>query len=307
MRITLLPPLALVAVTSVCLAQTGGNITYSQPYGRERPAQNERSKRALTPAEMPPGSNTMFLEASVLMNVRADEYIAVFAISQQAETVAACNQKMDALIKEFRDALKPLGIGDNDFFVDFVTQTKVYKYRVEENIAKQELAGLELKKNISIHYKDKRVLDKLVIAASGLKIFDLVKVDYIVNDTEAIRDRLMSEAATVIKRKAGRYEKLLGIKLRSPPQVYAEKPSIYYPSEMYDSYAAYESEQMDREIYRSKYLIQDLPKSRTFYFNPLTEDGFDHVVNPVVLEPVVQFTLYLKLKYDLDVDKSRKE
>ena len=46
--------------------------------------------------------------------------------------------------------------------------------------------------------------------------------------------------------------------------------------------------------------VQSLRKSRTFYFNPLTADGFDRVIDPVILEPVVQFTLYLKLKYEID-------
>jgi hypothetical protein len=45
--------------------------------------------------------------------------------------------------------------------------------------------------------------------------------------------------------------------------------------------------------------VEQARKPRTFYFNALTGDGFDRVVNPVVLEPVVQFTLYVKVKYEL--------
>jgi uncharacterized protein YggE len=306
MKASYLLPLALAAVTGACSAQISGNIGYSQPYAKTSPEQNERNKRALTPAELPPGSNEMFLEASVLMNVKADEYTAVFAVSQEGDTVIDCIQKMDAAIKEFHEALKPLGIGESDFFVDFVAQNKIYGYRVADNVAKEELAGFELKKNVSIHYRDKLLLDKLVVAASRSKIFDLVKVDYIVKDPGSIQARLMEEAAGVLKRKAARYEQLLGIKLLSPPQVYAEKPSVYYPSGMYDSYTAYDSERVDRDQYRSKYLVEDLRKGRTFFFNPLTADGFDSVINPVVLEPVVQFTLYLKVKYDIELPKNKR-
>ena len=39
---------------------------------------------------------------------------------------------------------------------------------------------------------------------------------------------------------------------------------------------------------------------RTFYFNPLNADGFDRVIAPVVVEPAVQFTLYLRLKYEIE-------
>jgi uncharacterized protein YggE len=301
MKIFLLLALSLLALRSECFAQVSGNIAYSQPYGKLRPDQNERDKRLLPQSEMPPGSNTMFLDASVLMNVPADEFVAVFAVSQEGVTPVECNQKMDAVLNQFIGSLKPLGVGSNDVFVDFIAQEKIYNYQVQDNVAKEVLSGFELKKNVSIHYHDKSLLDQLVIAASNEKIFDLIKVDYIVKDPGPIQSRLMEEAAGIIKRKATTYDKLFGIVLSSPPQVYANKPSVYYPSEMYDAYAAYESEQVNQP----RTAIQNLRKTRTFYFNPLNANGFDTVINPVVVEPVVQFTLYLQLKYDIDLKKSK--
>jgi hypothetical protein len=191
--------------------------------------------------------------------------------------------------------------------VDFIAQEKIYEYHVQDNVAKEQLAGLELKKNVSIHYRDKPLLDQLILAASGEKIFDLIKVDYIVKDPSPIQNRLMEEAANIIKLKAATYDRLFGIALSSPPQVYANKPSVYYPSEMYETYTAYESERVDRALFQQKYAIQDLRKSRTFYFNPLNANGFDAVINPVVVEPVVQFTLYLKLRFDLDLKKGKRD
>ena len=40
-------------------------------------------------------------------------------------------------------------------------------------------------------------------------------------------------------------------------------------------------------------------------FNGLSGDGFDQVINPVVLEPVVQFTLHLKVKYEVEQIKAK--
>ena len=289
----------------VCLAQTSGNISYGQSNGRARADQNERNKRIPAPGEAPPGSNTMFLEASILMNVRADEYVAVFGLSQDGASLAECHQKIAAARAQFTSALKPLGISGDDVSVDFVAQNRIYGYRVEGNVAKEEMTGFELKKNISVHYRDKGLLDKLVIAASDAKIFDLNKVDYIVQDPEPVQNRLMEEASQTLKQKAARYEKLLGITLLPSPQLYAEKPSVYFPTEMYDSYTAYESENVERDEYRSKYIIQGARKSRTFFFNALNADGFDRIINPVVTEPVVEFTLYLKAKYDIEPRKRK--
>ena len=305
MKLSVLLSLGLVLRSLTCLAQTSGNIAFAQPYGKFRPEQVERDKRLLPQSDVPPGANTMFLDASVLMNVLADEYVAVFAVAQEGETSLDCSQKMDAVLQQFHDALKPLGIAAEDVCVDFIAQEKTYGYHAQENVAREQLTGFELKKNISIHYKDKALIDRLVVEAARVKIFDLVKVDYVVKAPGPIQTRLMEEAALVVKRKADEYERLFGIVLASPPQVYAHKPSVYYPSEMYEGYTAYESERVDRALFQSKYIIQDLRKSRTFYFNPLTANGFDEVINPVVVEPVVQFTLYLKLKYEIDLKKSK--
>src|SRR5262249_18228814 len=134
-------------------------------------------------------------------------------------------------------------------------------------------------------------------------IYDLIKVDYVVKDTQAVADRLADEAAKIIQRKRSRYETLLGTKTTGPAQVVVDKPSIYFPSDLYDSYIAFEAEDIDRDQVRSRYTVQGARKSRTFYFNPLTGNGFDRVVNPVVVEPVVQFTLYQRVRYRIEAAK----
>jgi uncharacterized protein YggE len=291
--------LIIAAGHSICLAQASGNVGYSQTGGSARARQNERNKRVLAKEDVPPTASSMFIEANVLMNTLADEYVAVFGTSQECMTVAECNQKMDATVNQFSDELKRLGIGTEAIFVDFAAQNKIYGFQVTGDIAKERLVGFELKKNISVHYKDKLLLDKLVIAASQAKIFDLIKVDYIVKDIASIQSRLTEEAARIIKQKAATHEKLLGIRLQPPAQVYAERYSTYYPTEMYDSYTAFESEDISGDYDRQKYTVQRARKSRTFFFNALGADGFDRVINPIVIEPVVQFTLYLRVKYEV--------
>jgi hypothetical protein len=64
---------------------------------------------------------------------------------------------------------------------------------------------------------------------------------------------------------------------------------------MYESYIAQESEEM--QSYRQGLTILRARKPRTFFFNGLAGRDFDHVINPVVNEPVVQFTVYVRLRY----------
>lgn len=303
MRRVLLIAMMMIGCAVTGYAQASGNVAYSQQGGQARAEQNERNKRVVAPTDAPPTATTMFVDASVLMNVKADEYVAMFGVNRECATVPECNQQMDATVGGFIGELQRLGVGKDDVDVDFAAQNRIYSYQLTGSVAKQKLSGFELKKNVAVHYKDKLLLDRLVIAASRSNIFDLIKVGYVVRDTASVQNRLMEEAAHVVKQKAARYERLLGIQLQPPAQVYAERHSIYYPTEMYDSYTAYESEDVSPDFYRERYTVQSARKSRTFFFNPLNADGFDAVVNPVVLEPVVQFTLYLKVKYEIEPPK----
>ena len=282
------------------MAQVGGGSVYGQAGGKVNAEQNERAKRTTSPEEKPPDSSSIFIDASVLINVDADEYVATFGISQDGTTLQECGLKADATIEKFRTELKPLGVAANEVSVDFVTQNRIYGYEISNDTAKEKLTGFELKKNFSIHYKDKRLLEGLAAAAARSEIFDLIKVDYIVVNIGAVHTRLMEAAASVIKLKAANHARLFGITLRRSPQIYAEKYSLYSPTEMYDSYTAFETEDVSGAFNRQKYIIQGARKSRTFYYDALSAKGFDQVINPVVLEPMVQFTLYLKLKYEME-------
>lgn len=294
-----------IAVTScgAARAQASGNVGYAQGGGSGRAEQQERGKRVLGERDVPPTQTSMFVEASVLMNVLADEHVAVFAVAQECAAAAECNQKMDAVTGQFAGELKQLGVRAEDVFVDFAAQNKIYGFAVEGAVARERLVGFELKKNVSVRYRDRGVLDRLVLAAARAKIFDLVKVDYVVTDAAAVQNKLAEEAARVVREKAARYERLYGIRLAQPPQIYAERASTYFPAEMYDSYVAHESESVDADDYRRRYAVHNARKGRTFFFNALNADGFDAVVNPVVVEPVVQFTLYVRVKYEIEQPK----
>lgn len=280
-------------------AQTSGNIGYGQNGSKVRAEQNERSQRTLSAQDLPPTDVSMFVDADVLMNVKADEYVAVFGISHEGATVQEAGEKMSANIAEFTKALKVLHVRDSDIYVDFITQPKIYGYELTESSAKEKLAGFELKKTVSIHYSDRDLIDKLVVAAANAQIYDLIKVDYVVKDIGAVQDKLRTEAAAVVKQKLASYEKLLGIKAIPSIEVYADRTATYYPTQMYDAYTAAESESLTRPPNLAKYTVLRARKGQTLFFNALDGNGFDKIINPVVIEPVVQFTLYLKVKYDV--------
>lgn len=294
-----IPLLVLLLGGSAAFAQVGGNgaVYQNGATGAGRAHQNELDKRKISKDDQSPADGT-FVEASVLINRRADEYVAVFGINQEGATLAEANQKMDEKVAKFSASLEQLGIRPADFDVDFVNQNRIYGYDIQADLAQEKVVGFEIKKNVSVHYQAKSRLEQLTKAASDLGIFDLIKVDYVVRNLAAMREQLMREATKVIKSKLADRATLLGAKVITPGQVLAERYASYYPTDMYTTYVAQESQNVMG--YRPNMVIQQARKASTSFFDPLNADTFDQVINPIVVEPVVQFTLYLKLRYVAD-------
>lgn len=302
----LLATVALLACAGLSRGQVGGNITFSESGGKSRAETRERAMRTLGERELPPSPTTMFVEANVLLNEKADEYVAIFGIAHEGETLADCSRKMEATVKAFSDELKTLGVAGDDLFVDFVAQNRIYGFQAQPgDILQERLVGFELKKNVSIRYTQGPLLEKITLAAARSQVFDLIKVDYVVKDLGRVQEKLMEEAARIVKSKVARHQKLLSIKLQPPAQVFAERFAVHYPTEMYDSYTAHESEQIHGLADRQRYTVQSARKSQTFFFNALTGDGFDAVLNPAITAPVVQCTVHLKVKYAVEQIKAQ--
>jgi uncharacterized protein YggE len=291
--------LFLISIFCACelaaFAQEAGNMVYGN--GRRRTSGAEAW--AGTPGNLstvePKGSVPVgFIEANILLNVKADEYLAVFALAQEGPTLLDGNMKIAAQIKEFVAALESVGVSTNDWFVDFITQNRVYDATNSGNNTRETFSGFEVKKNITVRYKDRALLDRLLAAAAKSGIFDLVKVDYVVGGLPGLREKLLGEASKVIKKKEAAYARLFGVKMR-PTSVEQEKYNAFFPSDMYNSYVAYESSQVDRFNTRGV----GERKTKTFYYRPLEPGDFDAIIGPAGLEPIVQLTLYVRMKYSV--------
>lgn len=302
--------LFLLASSHIGAAQVSGG---AGAYGSSRrdddgldPVSIERAKRQPTKAETENADGATYVDAAVLMNAKADEYVAVFALSAEGATPATANANMDAMLAQFTASLDKLGVAPTERSVDYIAQNRVYSYDISNaktddgdrnTTATEKLSGFEIKKNLSIRFRDIAKVDELVATAANAGVYDLVKVDYIVKDTSAIQERLQGQTMNIIRQKAARYGNGLGLNLGQPVQMAADTPGIYFPINQYDSYVAAEAENVSLRADRSRYAIISARKSRSTYFNPLNGDGFDAVINPVIVEPVVQFTTYIKVKF----------
>jgi hypothetical protein len=93
----------------------------------------------------------------------------------------------------------------------------------------------------------------------------------------------MDRALLKLAEKKGKIEKLLNLKLDTLNQNMTDAYRVVYPVERYQSYQKYSTS--------SQYSSKSGPttsQSSTIYYQPIIDKEFDFVVNPLVVEPVIQ-------------------
>jgi len=68
----------------------------------------------------------------------------------------------------------------------------------------------------------------------------------------------------------------------------------------YNSYTEFEGARVSESVLCNRNRVKEARKNETFFFNAQDPGNFDCVINPIVTEPVVQFSLYLQIKYLFD-------
>ena len=295
------------------LAQHSDNqIQFKKRSGRSPQFRNESQQsydnRALSNNTMPaetvsPTSNEVVLDCSALMNVRADSYLAIFNFTQMGTTAKDADDLIAKRAQPFLESLKTLGIASSDVYSDMIYLIPIYNYEVEKKLFSRTYnevpKGFEMQKNLHIRFKDANLIDDIVTFAAANEIYDLVTVEYFVKDSQVIYDTLRNRSIAYLSRNVKKFEKL-GLKLEGEFRVLSENSGVVYPEGQYTDYDAFVSQSLDAA--RDK-TVTSIRKPKTVAYNKLPYDAFDIVVNPEFLEPVVQYTYKLQIKYTLNKEK----
>lgn len=283
-------------------AQVRGNanIQYQQPqaaanvtYGNLNINNNIQRKQSAQAVFF--NDYTTILRSRVLMNVEADSYTAVFHLTQVAESAEAADKFMNERINGLKTTLSTIGVKSEEIETDIICLVPIFEYEEEKKIFSKKFIevpkGFELKKNIHIRYTKSTMLDKIVTAAAQNEIYDLVKVDYSIENMEAVYDEMRAKAIANYKKKLAMHKEL-GIDLATQYHVATDASNVTFPLECYSTYQAYSSASLDKGKTAKK-----AAKPTSYYYNPITPKGFDVVVNASILEPVIQFTYDLQVKF----------
>ncbi|HRI29205.1 MAG TPA: SIMPL domain-containing protein [Chitinophagales bacterium] len=280
------------------LAQVSGNANYAQ---QQQSAYNNRmnyNADNLLKSAVFFNDNTILLETNALLNLKADAYLAIFNLSQLGETASQADELMNKRIENITKETLALGIPAADIYTDMLSLVPVYEIEVEKKLFSKTYnevpKGFEMQKNLHIKYTNSAVLDKIITIAAKYETYDLVKVEYYIEKPDAAYKTLREATNTLLAERLTELKKL-GLNLDAEYHIIAEDAATYYPPAQYSSYQAFSSNSFDA-IKKKSGIIQT-QKPVSVYYAPLPNTHFDIVINPVIVEPVVQFTYNLKVKY----------
>lgn len=300
----------LIALTIIICGSINAQVLGNWRYNGIRQQTRQAQQAQIAQAKIQNNSEFNF-QAKALMNVTAFSYVATFNVTQVGKDLKDVVEKSEFRIRQFISDLQMQGIDTNDINVDMISMVPVYDYTIEKRLFSKTYNeipdGFELQKNILIKYKSSSNLDNIVKSAVLNEIYDLVKVDYFIENIEDIKDSLRKKTIAYLQKKLKDLSSL-GINFDTLYKVFSEDYQTILPTEKYESYTAFSRPSFDNAIGR-KAIVSDgkmnrIKKPKTMFYNPVSYTDFDIVVNPEILEPVVQFTYSVNIKY---IIKEKKE
>lgn len=256
--------------------------------------------RAIPRAASIVNEHTLEISINALLNQKADSYTAIFNIIQLGKTTEETNNLLNARLDAFLAGVKALGIPDADVYVDMVNFLPKYEYDVSKKIFSKKTyteipKGFELQKNIHIRYTDPLLLDRIVTAAARQDIYDIVKVDYFVKDPQARYTQLRDAAFQYLNQIKKQYQNI-GTQLDSAYTISAENAWVAYPLNRYESYKAYAAQRLDDY---ENVKVYNADKTTSRFYNAVPANDYDIVINSEILEPAVQFSYNLVVRFTM--------
>lgn len=238
------------------------------------------------------------LDVKVLNNVIADSFTAVFNMVQIGETSEETNNLMQERVNKVKSELLSKGILEKDIVIDVISFVPVYETVIEKKLFSKKYnevpKGFELQQNLHIKFTKVNQFEKILSACANNEIYNLVKVDYFIDDIQAVYTNLRTEILKILEEKKQFYNDL-GFDLEAYTPTIADTKYCYFPREFYKSYQAFNS--ISLEALKKKKGILTAKKQTSYYYDPISFKDYDMVMNSSIVEPVIQIGMEIKLQY----------
>jgi hypothetical protein len=241
----------------------------------------------------------------VLYNAAPSSYMAIFHMNQAGKKVQDIDSLMSKRVAKLIAQSHSIGLKKEDFYTDMIALVPIFEK--EKKLGKnyvQVPKGFEMQKNLHVKYKTAAQLDALFTLAAQCEIYDLIKVEYFYDSTETANQILKNKAVQVLNQKLKTY-KQMGISLDTNFRMVQEQRHQYFPIDEYRPYQplAVSTLDVDEAVDAAKSgVTQPVNTQRTtMFYNQVSSDGFDAVINPSPLSPTIQFVYNVDVRFKIHV------
>ena len=247
------------------------------------------------------GNNVMEFTINALSNQQADSYTAIFSVLQFGKSAEQTNKGINSRINNFKQLLAERGIKAEDIYVDMVNFLPKYAYEESKKIFSKSTytevpTGFEVQKNVHIRYRESGLLDEIITAAAQEEIYDIVKVDYFVDQPQNVYQELRQTAFDYLNQVKEQY-KGSGINLDSAYVISGENTWVAYPTNRYEGYQAFTSQRLPGSVSADKVSKAEKPYAQ--FYNAIAANDYDIVINSEILEPAIQFSYNFRIRFSL--------
>jgi hypothetical protein len=248
----------------------------------------------------------LLVRVHVLYNAAPSSYMAIFHMNQAGKKVQDIDSLMSKRVAKLIAQAQSIGLKKEDFYTDMIALVPIFE-KEKKTFGKnytQVPKGFEMQKNLHVRYKNAAQLDALFTLAAQCEIYDLIKVEYFYDSTETANQILKNKAVQVLNQKLKTY-KQMGISLDTNFRMVQEQRHQYFPIDEYRSYSplAVSTLEADEVSDAAKSGIpqQSSTQRTTMFYNQVSSDGFDAVINPAPLAPTIQFVYNVDVRYKIHV------
>ncbi len=223
-----------------------------------------------------------------IANVKADSYTAIFSVKQMGTNAKETNAAIDSRINNALQKIKARY--KIETHVDMISFVPVYTYEEQKRIFSKKTynevpKGFEVIKNIHIKLTNSEWLNYCIEALSEEEIYDLVRVDYFAKDLDTFKAELQTKVQTMLQSKLETFEEIMDFQDTGKTPYLYDNFKILLPVEQYQRYTAYTRDYQGVNSYGR---FANSSKSMTLFYQPVLDKEFDFVINPSILEPVIQ-------------------
>ncbi|MEL6864573.1 MAG: SIMPL domain-containing protein [Bacteroidota bacterium] len=279
--------LSLCLISYSLFSQAAGNLNYRNAYVTPELKGNASFI----------SNNEVLIDINALANLKADSYVVLFGVTQFGKSAEEAERQIDERIGRIKQSIDAA----LSVYVDMVSFIPVYEFEESKKVFSPRTyvevpKGFEIRKNIHVEFEQPEYLDRLITICAQNEVYDLVRVDYQSSLVTTYLDSLRTMCLDLVQQRIGDYEKL-GLRFSKRARLITEDNNIYFPIDRYDQYEVYKSVAPD---FKSKSKIQKQPKQNTLFYNPISYKGYDIILNPKIVEPVLQLAYNVKMRIFLE-------